>query len=153
VVGLKPTTLEVEARSSIPLSYTPNIYFGTPGGSRTHNKQILSLPPLPIGLQEQDLAAPPGLVACFPFAESPEGKGTWNLRFQRARCCQLHHRALLPGQGLNLQPHRSERCDLPIRPPGNEINSCLNRTLRREAASHRVSTTSQLTAACSAIEL
>ncbi len=28
---------------------------GTPGGSRTHNKQILSLPPLPVGLQEQVL--------------------------------------------------------------------------------------------------
>lgn len=26
VVGLEPTTFEVEARSSIPLSYTPNIW-------------------------------------------------------------------------------------------------------------------------------
>ncbi len=62
-----------------------------------------------------------GIVACFP-------KGTWNLRLQRALCYQLHHRALLPGQGLNLQPHRSERCDLPIRPPGNERNGCPSRT-------------------------
>lgn len=35
--------------------------FGTPGGSRTHNKQGLNLLPLPIGLQEHTLAGKAGI--------------------------------------------------------------------------------------------
>ena len=123
-----------------PLNYIPLVLLV---GVEPTTKQILSLSPLPIGLQEQILVLLAGIVdaerlptgypqltvfetaASFSWAtraefDSPARGRTWNLRLQRALCCQLHHRALLPGQGLNLQPHRSERCDFPIRPPGNE---------------------------------
>ena len=56
----------------------------TPGGSRslllrssTHNLWFLRPAPLPVGLQEH---------------HSPARIRTRTLRFQRARCCQLHHR-------------------------------------------------------------
>lgn len=121
-----------------PLNYIPLVLLI---GVEPTTKQILSLPPLPIGLQEQILVL---LVGIVDAKRLPEGypqhtvfetaaSSNWATRailaappgvepgiFAFALCCQLHHRALLPGQGLNLQPHRSERCDLPIRPPDNE---------------------------------
>lgn len=45
---------------------------------------------------------------------SPARSRTWTLLTQIQRCCQLHHRALMPRQGSNLQPHGSEPCDLPF---------------------------------------
>lgn len=81
--GGSRTHNQTDFKSATSSNWATGASFGTLDGNRTHNIPFLKRQPLPIGLQEQSLAAPPGLEpGIFAF------KGRYVANYTTGLYCQ-----------------------------------------------------------------